>query len=337
MKKTRTILLGIGLILLGVALIYFFFFYNNEEEVITNKFEIIEKDFATYNYLNDYNDYQDYLTSHEGYNYSKDLLEEDFNNKKYVIYEVELFGCGESVVSNKIEKEGNTYKVYIELERSCGVCAPYHQAFIYEVEDNTLKVEGYSKYINNPECDEYVVYKPMIYIYPEQDIDLTIKLGKEENIKSSYPKYKNEWNLKVSKDSNIYDIETNRNYYGLFYDVVDNYNINLNEGFVVKGEDTVSFLEEKLSILGLSEREINEFIVYWIDKLESNYYNFISFRSQEDINDMMPLSFSKEPDTLIRVIMDYKPLEEPIKTKEQKLTKVERSGYTIVEWGGKKH
>ena len=175
----------------------------------------------------------------------------------------------------------------------------------------------------------------MIYIYPEEEIDLTIKLGNEKDLLYTYPKYKNEWNVRVSQDGNIYDYNTKRNYYGLYWEGIDNYKLNMDEGFVVKGENSVEFLEEKLEILGLNEYEINEFIVYWIDKLENNEYNFISFRNEKDIN--MPLEFSKEPDTLIRVMMDFKELDKPIKVKEQQLKKVERKGFTIVEWGGTYH
>ena len=32
--------------------------------------------------------------------------------------------------------------------------------------------------------------------------------------------------------------------------------------------------------------------------------------------------------------MTYKGLSEPINVKEQQLEKVERKGYTVVEWGG---
>lgn len=49
----------------------------------------------------------------------------------------------------------------------------------------------------------------------------------------------------------------------------------------------------------------------------------------------MPLQFSKNPDTLIRIMMDIKPLKEKINVTEQQLKKVERKGYTIVEWGGR--
>ena len=50
----------------------------------------------------------------------------------------------------------------------------------------------------------------------------------------------------------------------------------------------------------------------------------------------MPLEFSEKPDTLIRIIMDYKPLNEKINVKEQELEKATRNGFTVVEWGGRK-
>jgi len=48
----------------------------------------------------------------------------------------------------------------------------------------------------------------------------------------------------------------------------------------------------------------------------------------------MPLEINPQPDTLIRVIMDYKPLNNPIVVSEQQLTTPTRSGFTVVEWGG---
>ena len=49
---------------------------------------------------------------------------------------------------------------------------------------------------------------------------------------------------------------------------------------------------------------------------------------------IMPLEVSEKPDTIIRVMMDLKGLNEYRKVKEQKITKVERKGFTVVEWGG---
>ena len=93
-------------------------------------------------------------------------------------------------------------------------------------------------------------------------------------------------------------------------------------------------MEEKLEILGLNYKERNEFIMYWLPKLEDNKYNYIRFQTMEEINSDMELEINPEPDTLIRVRMEYKPLKKKIKVKEQELEKVGRDGYIVVEWGG---
>ena len=54
----------------------------------------------------------------------------------------------------------------------------------------------------------------------------------------------------------------------------------------------------------------------------------------EEINEYMPIEFSKEPDTLIRVLMEYKGLDEYIEVPEQKLETPTREGFVAVEWGG---
>ena len=106
------------------------------------------------------------------------------------------------------------------------------------------------------------------------------------------------------------------------------------DGFIVEGEDIASFLEEKLEILGLNDREKEEFIIYWLPQLEKNKYNYIRFQTMEEINDNMELNIIPKPETLIRIRMEFKPLKEKIKVKEQILQPVNRNGYTVVEWGG---
>lgn len=106
------------------------------------------------------------------------------------------------------------------------------------------------------------------------------------------------------------------------------------DGFVIKGSNASSFLEEKLAILGLNEREAEEFIIYWLPKLEHNKYNYIRFATIDEINNNMPKSINPNPDTLIRVLMTYKGLNSPINVEEQKLYTPERNGFVVVEWGG---
>ena len=176
--------------------------------------------------------------------------------------------------------------------------------------------------------------KPIIYLYPEEETELSVKLGYPEKITCSYPKYENGWNVIAKPDGTLIDTNTGRNLYALYWEGINTMNTEIRDGFVVKSEDTIKFLEEKLEILGLNEREAEEFIVYWLPQLEANKYNYIRFATMEEINEDMPLEFSVEPDTLIRVLMEFKGLDEFIEVPEQKLETPERKGFVVVEWGG---
>lgn len=176
--------------------------------------------------------------------------------------------------------------------------------------------------------------KPVIYLYPEQETEIEVKVIYPERLTCTYPKYEDSWKVLASPSGDLTDMETGRNLYCLYYEGLNTIETSQDEGFVVKGEDTISFLEEKLEILGLTEREANEFIIYWLPKLEANEYNFIRFQTIEEINENMPLEITPTPDTVIRVMMEYKALEGYKEVKEQILTTPIREGFTVVEWGG---
>ena len=48
----------------------------------------------------------------------------------------------------------------------------------------------------------------------------------------------------------------------------------------------------------------------------------------------MPLEINPKPESLIRIMMDWKGLQNKIEVKEQILNTPKRDGYTVVEWGG---
>ena len=177
-------------------------------------------------------------------------------------------------------------------------------------------------------------WKPIIYIYPKKDMDVEIKLSDPNTLTTTYPKFVDSWNVKALTDGTLID-KSGKKYYALYWESASNRKNPMKEdGFVVKGEDTASFLEEKLEVLGLNYKESNEFIMYWLPKLENNKYNYIRFQTMDEINSNMDLDINPKPDTLIRVRMEYKPLNKKINVKEQKLVPIERKGYTVVEWGG---
>ena len=85
--------------------------------------------------------------------------------------------------------------------------------------------------------------------------------------------------------------------------------------------------------IGLTPREYNEFIVYWLPKMQDNPYNLISFQS-EAYTDAAKLDIDPTPDSVLRVFMAWKPLGRPQTIEPQTFTSFARDGFTVVEWGG---
>lgn len=179
------------------------------------------------------------------------------------------------------------------------------------------------------------VDKPIIYLYPEKEEKVSVRVSKKEILTSTYPKYNDGWNVTAYPDGTLED-GNGRKYYALYWEGLYKVNIDKTKGFCVKGEDTIEFLEEKLSMLGLNEREAQEFIVYWLPQLEKNKYNYIYFKQTEEVNDVMGLDIIPTPDTVIRILMVFEPLNKEIEIEEQEIVTPERKGFTVVEWGGTK-
>ncbi|MBQ8549555.1 MAG: hypothetical protein IJ427_13745 [Lachnospiraceae bacterium] len=67
--------------------------------------------------------------------------------------------------------------------------------------------------------------------------------------------------------------------------------------------------------------------------MEQNPYNIISFQT-ENYAEAANLTVSPVPDCLLRVFMAWKGAETYTEIPEQSLIAPERTGFTLVEWGG---
>lgn len=233
-------------------------------------------------------------------------------------------------------KDDDVLNVYLSSEYSGVVGGGDAVLFFVTAEKKHFK-NIYDVSINikeNDSTDPGVAYKPIIYLYPEIEQDISVKLGFKDNITVSYPKYNDGWKVKAKSDGTLIEYGTNRELYALYYENLNAIDFNIRkDGFVVSKEDVVPFLEEKLEILGLNSKEIQEFIIYWLPILEKNKYNYIRFATNEEIEQNMPLNVEPSPDTIIRVLMTFKGLNEKIDVSEQELVTPIRNGYTVVEWG----
>ena len=71
------------------------------------------------------------------------------------------------------------------------------------------------------------------------------------------------------------------------------------------------------------------------EKLTQKPYIFVTFLPQTEFDKVAPLYVDPAPDTVIRVFMDYQPLDKPITMREPFIMTPERKGFTVVEWGGR--
>lgn len=203
----------------------------------------------------------------------------------------------------------------------------YYDDDLKRIEVDLLTVEE-----SDFEPDEIMAYKPVIYLYPETESEVAVKLNLNGELTCTYPKYNDGWHVSASPDGTLRD-KSGKEYNYLYWEGETNIAFDFTHGFCVKGEDTAEFLEVALESLGLNRREANEFIVYWLPLMETNPYNVIAFQEEEYTN-AAKLEITPTPNTVIRVFMAYTPSDTFLKIPPQTLTAPTRNGFTVVEWGG---
>lgn len=177
------------------------------------------------------------------------------------------------------------------------------------------------------------IAKPVLYLYPENKTNVTITFSHPEYLETTYPKFINKWEVVADKDGNLTDKKGN-NYYALYWDEKKVHNVDFNEGFYVEKDDAIKFLENKLSYIGLNDKERNEFIMYWLPILEKNKKSLVYFELTEERESYNKINIIPKPDSLLRLVIHVKKVDKKIDIKKQSLVKFKRRGFVAVEWGG---
>ena len=199
--------------------------------------------------------------------------------------------------------------------------------------DNRITYEKENIEKPNPETA-----KPVIYLYPEQETKVNVQLSFNGTLTSTYPTLPSEgWTVTAQPDGTLTD-EEGRSYRYLFWEGVADVDWKQDSGFLVKAEDAREFLEQSLTQLGLNELEQNDFITYWLPKLEKNGESFVTFAA-EQYTDNAILTVTPQPDSVLRVQMLISKVDDSNraafqKLPEQELPRFEREGFVLVEWGG---
>ena len=176
-----------------------------------------------------------------------------------------------------------------------------------------------------------MVRKPNIYLYPKEKCRLSVSLGFPQGgqVVVSDPAYPQAWqDITVTPDGRI---ENTYDY--LFYEASIPDLWQYEKGWVVSREDLSGFFSENLSAYGFNDREINDFLEYWIPRLKSSPYYAVYPQHIPHIDDVITLNICKMPDSILRLFYVIKEVSEIKSLPEPVIPEFDRVGFAVTEWG----
>jgi len=190
------------------------------------------------------------------------------------------------------------------------------------------------RFTNNDFLPVYLA-EPVIYVYPTTAQRVHVEAKPLHSIKASIPPYRGGWDVVALPSGELAGVTDRKKYSYLFWEGLSSISPMRQEGFVIPQEEVPRFFEWMLPRLGLNQRESRDFREAWLRRFHEAPYYFITFLPRATIDRLAPLVVTPQPDAVIRVLMDFRPLwtREPVIAPELP-TPPERRGFTVVEWGG---
>lgn len=206
--------------------------------------------------------------------------------------------------------------------------------------------------------------KPVILLYPQEDntpVHVELQLSSAWDLCAVYPlgslqqtfhQHGNTkqlqqleqryvaWSVIANACGALTDQSTQHQCDYLFWEALTNgsalFTLDLDEAFCVPRTTVATFLNDALERYGLTRRERNDCVTYWLHQLEASPWVLLQFIDQRTYNAAAQLTITPTPTTLIRVFFVFKGVQEQHHACKGKLpeTRPERRGFVAVEWGG---
>jgi hypothetical protein len=218
----------------------------------------------------------------------------------------------------------------------------YYSSDYYEIYTDSIVGKSQHKtyvsiFFQKAEEQMIMVDKPVIYLYPDIPTIVQVSVKPKGEFTFTYPTYENGWEVTASPNGELKIGDNSYNY--LFWESQQKLTFNdfeMTKGSIVSKDETISFLEKKLTEFGMNSKEQTDFITFWGPQLNKNSSNFMHFVMNEDANLFADLTISPKPKAIYRIYLvfcDSKRMSNHSIT-EQILPKMDRSGFVVLEWGG---
>ncbi len=203
--------------------------------------------------------------------------------------------------------------------------------YLYVMDANGRWVEMLSNEIVPPvECG-----KPVIYLYPPKPTDLIVSLAPQGGFSYTEPVYNKGWRVTANPDGQLVNKDDGKTYPYLFWEGRGGLYAAPEKNWVIAKDQVETFLNNTLVKMNLNAQETKDFIEFWLPRMQEKPFYRIGFHGTQMMDTLAPMSLSVKPDHTFRILMDYTPLEtnEPANPPTV-LPKANRSGFTVIEWGG---
>jgi hypothetical protein len=180
--------------------------------------------------------------------------------------------------------------------------------------------------------------KPVIYVYAQENIQMNISMDLHGfPLLFSYPEHNSGWEFTAKPGGEI--AMKGKSYKYLFWEG-GNANAaftagNAKQGYCVERSNLLEFLEKNLDKMGFNSREKQDFITFWYPQMQQNNMNYIRFIFNDDCNIFANLNCNPQPQNIYRMSMLWTSVSNEIAgLQEQDFPVIDRTGLTVVEWGG---
>ena len=236
-------------------------------------------------------------------------------------------------------------------------------------EDRTLSGNGVEDGDTIHMMIEQVGGKPVIFLYPEQECNVSVKLKlcSSWNLTHLYPKGKKvdnqtvSWNVKASPDGSLTCLTSNEQLNYLFWEATttktmpSTFDPSLfpfhpfvkNRAFVVPIDSFDVEFNELLKKTGMNVRDRQDFITFWLERIFQENKNFIKIQiaTQQEYELAAHLEIHPLPDTMFRVFACFQCVDDGMDVKLVSTSSIEemssmgipilnsQRGFTVIEWG----
>lgn len=176
------------------------------------------------------------------------------------------------------------------------------------------------------------VYKPNIYLYSEEPIEVDVRFTEEQWLTETIPEYSLGWNTRLHGDGDI--TCQNEQYDFLFYESIASQALVVKEGgWIVEASRREEQLLDILAQYDFNEEETEDFIEFWMEMLEEDVDYVMYPQDTACVDKQMPIVITPQPEQITRLWFAFEEYDGQ-EVKAPQITPIVRVGFTVVEWGG---